>query len=128
MNRPSALRVMGLNDPFTEEAFKTASRKRAKETHPDSGGSEQEFKEYRRAHDILYGTWGYNGEHDKISLEIAFETVFGSYPKGSFSVSFTSRGTNCRYCMGAGLIVCTCTNGCDKCKGTHIIACPKCGG
>jgi curved DNA-binding protein CbpA len=45
--------VLGLDGDADAEAIKRAYRQRAKETHPDRGGSEAEFKRVREAYEAL---------------------------------------------------------------------------
>lgn len=47
--------VLGIEHTTCEEAIKTAFRKRALETHPDTGGSKEAFQEVHKAYEMLMG-------------------------------------------------------------------------
>lgn len=47
------LHALNLSYPFDEEDLNRAYRRRARETHPDLGGSEREFIRVRQAYDAL---------------------------------------------------------------------------
>ena len=47
--------ILGLKPGASEEEIKKAYRKKAVETHPDKGGSEEEFKKITEAYEILIG-------------------------------------------------------------------------
>lgn len=48
-----ARRTLGVDADASESAVKAAYRDRVKETHPDSGGDEEEFKRVNRAYETL---------------------------------------------------------------------------
>ncbi|UIP01039.1 J domain-containing protein [Halobaculum sp. CBA1158] len=48
-----ARRTLGVDADASESAVKSAYRERVKETHPDSGGDEEEFKRVNRAYEVL---------------------------------------------------------------------------
>jgi hypothetical protein len=52
-----ALALLGVSQPFTSDDLKAAYRRRAKETHPDRGGSAEEFRRVREAYEWLAGGW-----------------------------------------------------------------------
>ncbi|WP_435197027.1 J domain-containing protein [Natronomonas sp. EA1] len=52
-SREQAYRTLGLSPGADEEAVKSAYREKVKETHPDRGGSEEQFKKVTRAYDRL---------------------------------------------------------------------------
>lgn len=47
------LAVLHLSHPFSEDDLNRAYRRRARETHPDTGGSEREFIRVRQAYEAL---------------------------------------------------------------------------
>ena len=47
------LEVLRLNFPFTKQELKSAYRKRALETHPDSGGTAEAFRKVHTAYQVL---------------------------------------------------------------------------
>ena len=47
------LKILKLNFPFTKQELKRAYRKRALETHPDSGGKAEVFREVHAAYQVL---------------------------------------------------------------------------
>ncbi|MFO8040817.1 MAG: J domain-containing protein [Sodalinema sp.] len=49
------LTLLRLAYPFDEEQLTQAYRRRARETHPDAGGSEREFIQVRQAYERLQG-------------------------------------------------------------------------
>lgn len=49
----SYLKTLKISFPFTKQELKSAYRKRALETHPDSGGTAEEFREVNTAYQIL---------------------------------------------------------------------------
>ena len=49
----SYLSLLRINFPFTKQELKSAYRKRALETHPDSGGTAEAFREVHRAYLVL---------------------------------------------------------------------------
>jgi molecular chaperone DnaJ len=53
MNKRDYYEVLGLDKNATQSDIKKAYRRLAKEKHPDSGGSEDEFKEIAEAYGIL---------------------------------------------------------------------------
>jgi hypothetical protein len=50
---PDDLRVLGVSWPCSAEELKAAYRSRAKETHPDRGGSAEEFRRVNEAYEQL---------------------------------------------------------------------------
>jgi hypothetical protein len=50
-DRPEFMVVLGLLPPYTAEDVRMAYRERAKQLHPDHGGSVQEFKNLQEAYD-----------------------------------------------------------------------------
>ena len=53
MTRSEALRELGLNTGFSEKELKSAYRKKSFETHPDKGGSNEDFIRVAEAFDVL---------------------------------------------------------------------------
>ncbi len=51
----SYLEVLRIDFPFTKQELKSAYRKRALETHPDSGGTASAFREVHTAYQVLLG-------------------------------------------------------------------------
>lgn len=49
----SFLKTLKISFPFTKEELKNAYRKKALETHPDSGGTAEDFREVHTAYQIL---------------------------------------------------------------------------
>ena len=57
--------VLGLDPDADDEAIKRAYRQRAKETHPDHGGSDTEFKRVRDAYEAIQaGEIDREGDHE----------------------------------------------------------------
>lgn len=52
-NYGAACGVLGLNWPVTKEGVKSAYKAKAKETHPDAGGSSKEFNAVQEAYELL---------------------------------------------------------------------------
>lgn len=50
-----ALSTLNIEFPFDENALKTAFRIKSKETHPDCGGNDEEFKKVMSSYDLLKG-------------------------------------------------------------------------
>lgn len=50
---PSALAVLGLSYPFTQEELKEGYRKLVKQHHPDAGGNADRFMEIQAAYELL---------------------------------------------------------------------------
>jgi hypothetical protein len=48
-----AVCLLGLNLPYSESDLKAAYRRRARETHPDHGGDEEDFRKIQEAYDLL---------------------------------------------------------------------------
>ncbi|ESP88884.1 J domain-containing protein, partial [Candidatus Halobonum tyrrellensis] len=53
MSRPEAYSELDLSPEASGEEVKRAYRERVKETHPDSGGDEEEFKRVTSAYETL---------------------------------------------------------------------------
>jgi DnaJ-class molecular chaperone len=51
--KESPFTVLGLNQDCTEEEFRTAYRKKAKESHPDMGGTAENFKKVQAAYEAI---------------------------------------------------------------------------
>lgn len=51
------LEVLQLSFPFTYQELKSAYRRRARETHPDSGGTAEAFREVHAAYQILWQSY-----------------------------------------------------------------------
>jgi DnaJ-class molecular chaperone len=51
--KESPFTVLGLKQDCTEEEFKAAYRKRTKETHPDTGGTAEDFKKVQAAYEAI---------------------------------------------------------------------------
>jgi DnaJ-class molecular chaperone len=51
--KESPFTVLGLKQDCTEEEFKAAYKKRAKETHPDMGGTAEEFRKVQAAYEAI---------------------------------------------------------------------------
>jgi DnaJ-class molecular chaperone len=56
MSRREAMKQLGMTDPkFTEKDLKSAYRKRSLKTHPDKGGSTEDFVRVAEAYEFLNG-------------------------------------------------------------------------
>lgn len=57
MTRANALRELGLsaNKKYSEKEIKNAYRRRSLETHPDKGGSDEQFVRVAEAYEVLQG-------------------------------------------------------------------------
>ena len=53
MTKSRAMRELGLSAGYTEKDLKSAYRKRSLETHPDKGGSNEEFVKVAEAYEFL---------------------------------------------------------------------------
>ncbi len=53
MTKKEAKQILNISGSLTESNIKNAFRKKVKKVHPDLGGSEKEFKEVKKARDIL---------------------------------------------------------------------------
>ncbi len=53
MRRSKSHEVLGIDEDADETEIKQAFRDRARETHPDKGGDEEEFKKVREAYECL---------------------------------------------------------------------------
>ena len=53
MSIKEAAEIFSIEPPFSEDKIKTAFREKAKESHPDTNGSINEFKKVKEARDVL---------------------------------------------------------------------------
>lgn len=53
--RARAVQILGLGPNPTKEQIKAAFRAKAKQTHPDAGGSAKAFNEVQKAYELLVG-------------------------------------------------------------------------
>ena len=52
-NRSQALAILGVNEGYTLPQLKAAYFKKAKQSHPDTGGSHEEFLKLQQAYEYL---------------------------------------------------------------------------
>ena len=82
LTRSEAMQELGLSPNFTEKELKSAYRKRSLETHPDKGGSNEEFVRVAEAYQLLNGgdTSQFSsqggGVHDEEAMRQAEEMFF----------------------------------------------------
>lgn len=67
MDRRKALQVLGLQEGFTPDALKKAYRSAARKAHPDTGGSDKDFKLVVSAFEFLSGG-GVSGNRVRVTF------------------------------------------------------------
>jgi molecular chaperone DnaJ len=68
--------ILGVNPGATEDEIKKAYRKKAMDSHPDKGGSEEEFQKINEAYEIL------TGKREEPKDPNQFRNPFGGNPFG----------------------------------------------
>lgn len=148
MNKEEALSILGLDASAGPEEIKRQYKKMAKQTHPDCGGSADEFKKVSAAYEYLKNppkqpeiNWGpfrnpfvepfwgpfqpaARGHRRSVQvprpIEGEVELSFQESVLGCTKQIKINRRVKCQDCSGDGIK--TTTNQCGRCKGSGRIA------
>lgn len=83
MNKNDAKRILGVNDDSDDAELKSAFRFQCRKTHPDAGGSEEEFHKVSQAYNLLTGKSIEASEfirNEQRAMQLAFETFMKRAP------------------------------------------------